>query len=472
MVIMRTKIFSLIAAFLFCLPMLATNVMCVKQKDGKVVRYDVDDVFNINYDEIDVLDESETPLKFKVVDGYAQVVKDDSYKDLDSVLIPENVKIDGEIYPVKSIGDSAFYWCENLIKIDIPSSIIRYGNYSFANCKSLSSIEIPKITYIPKNAFSGCVALADIKIPSSVMTIGESAFSGCDGLTKIEIPSNVKIIEKAAFVGCAGLKRVDFSDGLESIGTSCFSACPALETVEIPASVKTIDQSAFALCTNLSVIVYNSEKNVAIGDLAFLGCKEVVYKLGNYYYVDLGLTSGIKWATCNIGASKRNEYGDYFSWAEVKPKDTYDYQSFTYKRDRKYLRSEGVIDFSNNLTSEYDAAEQNWGEGWRMPNDTVFQELIDECDWTWLSLGGVNGYKVSSKKIGNNNWIFLPAAGYMEENVNLLPNVYASYWSSTYEDAENANRAFQLQFTQTENDVKVEGRGTWQGCPVRPVTDK
>ena len=129
-------------------------------------------------------------------------------------------------------------------------------------------------------------------------------------------------------------------------------------------------------------------------------------------YVDLGLPSGTLWATCNVGASSPEEYGDYFAWGETEPKDTYDWWTYFDTEDdgstfKKYNNDGGLTE----LLPEDDAATVNWGSGWQMPSLDQIDELIN-CNYTtteWTTLNGVNGRKVTSRSNGNS--IFLPAAG-------------------------------------------------------------
>ena len=139
---------------------------------------------------------------------------------------------------------------------------------------------------------------------------------------------------------------------------------------------------------------------------------------GNHEYVDLGLS--VKWATCNVGASKPEEYGDYFAWGETQPKNTYDWSTYkwcngSYDTQTKYCTksSYGTVDNKTQLELSDDAARANWGGSWRMPTDAEMTELREQCTWTWTTQNGVYGYKVTSKKSGyTNKSIFLPAAGY------------------------------------------------------------
>ena len=150
-------------------------------------------------------------------------------------------------------------------------------------------------------------------------------------------------------------------------------------------------------------------------------------------YVDLGLPSGLLWATCNVGATLPEEYGDYFAWGETTTKTEYtEDNSLTYGLSKSELQSQGYIDSEGNLTPQYDAATANWGSSWRMPTKNELNELINNCTWTWTTQNGVKGYNVAGP---NGASIFLPAAGYRNGSSLNLAGHYGHYWSSTlYED--------------------------------------
>ncbi len=137
---------------------------------------------------------------------------------------------------------------------------------------------------------------------------------------------------------------------------------------------------------------------------------EPVGYINGHGYVDLGLPSGVKWATCNVGATSPSENGSYFACGETSPKSSYTKNnSKTYGKTITQLQSEGIIDSQGKLTKSYDAAASNWGSSWRMPTREELDELLNKCNWQWTKLGGKNGYKV----IGTNgNSIFVPASGY------------------------------------------------------------
>ena len=150
-------------------------------------------------------------------------------------------------------------------------------------------------------------------------------------------------------------------------------------------------------------------------------------------YVDLGLPSGLKWATCNVGANKPEEYGDYYAWGETEPKTTYDESTYkwwdsSYRTLTKYCTDSdcGTVDNKTVLDLEDDAARANWGGAWRMPTDAEWTELRENCTWKWTTRNGINGYEV---KGSNGNSIFLPAAG--GRGSDELYGYCGYYWSSS-----------------------------------------
>lgn len=171
-----------------------------------------------------------------------------------------------------------------------------------------------------------------------------------------------------------------------------------------------------------------------------------------YEYIDLGLPSGLKLATCNIGASSPEDYGDYFAWGETSPKAEY-------TEENNVTNGQQINDFSGDV--QYDAATANWGGSWRMPTRAELQELIDECTWTWTTQGGNNGYKVTGP---NGNSIFLPPAVYRLGSSLNNAGSYGSYWSSTPSSSSNA---FSLLFDSSSHRVHYGTR--YYGFTVRPV---
>ena len=193
-------------------------------------------------------------------------------------------------------------------------------------------------------------------------------------------------------------------------------------------------------------------------------------------YVDLGLTSGTLWATCNVGASAPEGYGDYFEWGETAPKDSYSWTAYKWCNGSdntmtKYCTqssygNDGFVDNKTELDPFDDAAYINWGPSWRTPSMDQYQELCDQCTIQWTTINGVNGMMVTGP---NGNTMFLPAPGYhWYDNVYDL-NDWGYYWSRTlYSDS---NRAYCIYFYYYYS-VEHWGMYYYQravGHPVRAV---
>ncbi len=190
-------------------------------------------------------------------------------------------------------------------------------------------------------------------------------------------------------------------------------------------------------------------------------------------FVDLGLS--VKWATCNVGAEKPEDYGDYFAWGETRPKSFYSWTNLKYRTDgdsddnvkfSKYVASSqyGLIDSRTVLELSDDAARANWGGSWRMPTEAEFQELIDKCTWTWTTLNGKDGYKVVSKSNGNS--IFLPAAGWRYHMSLGDAGDYGRYWTSSLNEFFSS-RARDFGFCSGSHGAS--GSYRCSGRSVRPV---
>ena len=189
-------------------------------------------------------------------------------------------------------------------------------------------------------------------------------------------------------------------------------------------------------------------------------------------YVDLGLS--VKWATFNVGATKPEEYGDYFAWGETQPKDYYDWSTYQYCMGTDHTLTKycsqsdyGYNGFTDNLTtllSEDDAATANWGAGWRMPTQAEWQELLDNTTSTWTTKNGVNGRLFTAS---NGNSLFLPAAG-IRSNDGLGSADFLGFYRSRSLFTDIPHRAWALIFYSSACGMD-NGCCRCHGLSVRPV---
>ena len=210
-----------------------------------------------------------------------------------SIVIPS--EIDGK--KVTSMGESAFFECENLTNIVIPNSVKCIEKNAFSGCYSLTGITIPdSVTTIGNSAFSRCYKLEDIQISDATYDIGFDAFvatawlsaafdnddpyiilnhvlievKGDKSITNFTIPDSVTSIAGAAFRGFNNLTTVTIPDSVKYIGDYAFNQCTSLTNVTIPDSVIGIGEFAFYSCDNLTNITIPASV-IQIGDAAFYG---------------------------------------------------------------------------------------------------------------------------------------------------------------------------------------------------------
>ncbi len=178
--------------------------------------------------------------------------------------------------------------------------------------------------------------------------------------------------------------------------------------------------------------------------------------INGHPYVDLGLPSEMLWATCNVGATNPEDYGDYYAWGEKSSKSEY-------TASNSYTDGGGgVRDFSGN--GKFDVARDKWGETWRIPTNTELMELRSKCTWTWTTLNGVNGYKVTGP---NGNSLFLPAGGSIEDSSLESVGIDGNYWSSTPE-IDNTHIANGIYFDMNNCERRFINR--YVGINVRPIS--
>ena len=394
---------------------------------------------------------------------------------LTSIELPNSVTI---------IDSYAFGYCSGLKSITIPNGVTSIGVCAFRFCSSLTSIEIPNsVTSIEHAAFEGCVNLVSVVISNSVTSLVHT-FEGCTNLTSVTIPNSVTSLD-ATFEGCTNLSSITIPNNVTSVSNDTFKGCSSLTSIVIPNSVNNIGNEAFQYCSSLTSITIGSGVT-SIASLSFANCSELAdvycyakelpwtsddafqnsyvkyttlyvvkellddYKAtepwknfkeilpiggssggGDYEYVDLGLPSGTKWASKNVGANNPEDAGDIFAWGETTAKTTFTENNYLYGTSltdmTKYNSSDGLT----TLETSDDAATVNWGSDWRMPTVVEWRELRDKCTREWTTVNGITGYTFTGP---NGNQIFLPC-GFD----NFWGNGAGYYWSSslseTYETA-------------------------------------
>ena len=215
-----------------------------------------------------------------------------------------------------------------------------------------------------------------------------------------------------------------------------------------------ITASISSLSTKYTVVVVENESEI------------------EHEYVDLGLS--VSWASFNVGSITEEDFGDYFAWGETEIKDDYSWSTYKYSNGNSFSLTKynwsvnnGTVDNKSILDIDDDVAQSKWGGYWRMPTEDDLQELINNCDWEWITINGINGYKISSKISGfENSHIFLPVAGDKSGTSIYSENSDGGYWSSTlYTNGSDGAKG--LQIDSNSRGIYVFSRHT--GYSVRPV---
>ena len=194
----------------------------------------------------------------------------------------------------------------------------------------------------------------------------------------------------------------------------------------------------------------------------------------NVQAVDLGLPSGVKWASCNVGAMNPEDYGNYYAWGEVLPKMDYSWETYKYANYAngdgitKYCSdaSYGVKDNKKTLTPNDDAAHVNWGGKWRMPTLAEWEELYNDkyCRMIVTTQNGIEGVLIKSRINGNS--IFLPYAGLRKSSHLDYDEASGFYWSSSLYGNKSSS-AWHFYFSQDFSDKTYSTR--IRGFSIRPV---
>ncbi len=204
------------------------------------------------------------------------------------------------------------------------------------------------------------------------------------------------------------------------------------------------------------------------------------FAAGDHEYVDLGLS--VKWATCNVGASSPEDYGEYYAWGETETKEYYGWDTYKWMESgssdwspNKYQCEDGrmdriwyqfgifVGDNKTVLDPEDDVAHVKWGASWRMPTYEEQTELREQCIWTWVTQNGTEGFKITSKITGK--FIFLPATGYRYGVYLSNTQNHGRYWSSSLDLSESC-MAYEIYFSK--GSVFSEA-SRYIGSCIRPV---
>ena len=172
--------------------------------------------------------------------------------------------------------------------------------------------------------------------------------------------------------------------------------------------------------------------------------------VNGYDAIDLGLS--VRWASCNVGASRPEDFGFLFAYGDPTGK--------RFTRDIKdYPGGQSIVN------SDKDMAKYQWGNGWRLPTMKELQELKEKCSWQYVNQNNLKGYRVTGP---NGSSIFFPLAGCMPYSSRQEDGHYGYYWSG---ESPNAHYSFAIVLCGGSY-VSVSGANyVYEGMSVRAVTD-
>lgn len=483
----------------------ATNKL-IQGCNNSVIPNSVTSIEEYAFSRCESLSSIEIPNSVTTIGGYAF----QCCYGLASITIPNSIT---------TIENDVLAYCTSLKNITIPNSVTTIKSAAFWGCESLTSIEIPNsVTIIGSEVFHLCKSLKSITIPNSVTSIGGGLFYKCTDLASITVENGNTvydsrencnaIIETQTNTLIAGCKRTIIPSDITKINDNAFWHCTGLTSIKIPGSVTAIGNYAFCGCTNLTDVYCFATTVPSTSSDAFdyPNCKTATLHVpataiesyratapwSNFgtivaiegseedgdepsittgKAIDLGLPSGIKWASCNIGATAPEEYGGYYAWGETEEKNYYDWSTYKWCNGTKYSMTKyctnsnyGTVDNKTTLDPEDDVAQVKWGGNWRMPTLTEQQELIDNCVWVWTTINDVIGYNVTGP---NGNSIFLPVAGFRSQKATKTQGSAAHYWTGSLNDDNSS--AFTFYFYNKGHRCISNYRD--RGHTVRPVYD-
>ena len=241
-------------------------------------------------------------IRYRIIDNTVENVVEVTGKDggySGHITIPESVKDEGgTTYQVTRIGNRAFWDCDGIIQVTMPSTITSIGYQAFFDCGSLTNIDFPSslrtiekesfhhcpklesiilpegLSVMESNAFSECAKLGSVVLPSTLAVVPERAFYLCSSLVSVQIPRGVKELGIESFYKCYALPSVVVPEGITTIPESCFEECSALESVSLPSTLTKLDRWAFNYCYALKTIILPASVN-EINYRAFKECNNM-----------------------------------------------------------------------------------------------------------------------------------------------------------------------------------------------------
>lgn len=184
--------------------------------------------------------------------------------------------------------------------------------------------------------------------------------------------------------------------------------------------------------------------------------------INGHEYVDLGLPSGLKWATMNVGASDVLDPGDFYAWGETETKTDYSEKNSKTHNKKEYKEISG--------NPRLDPAARKWESTWRMPTENEADEFVNYTKWELKEIDGKNVYKITGP---NGNFIWLPCERPKFNTWIYIESIKddAPVWTGTAHSDPEYSRCFgpYISGGRTKGLVNFEFRN--MGLPVRPVSE-
>ena len=390
-----------------------------------------------------------------MITSYMQTITSDDYSNparIRPVVTPKFSPANNKIvyYAAQQISDDTGY---TMLPYAFSSTIV---SHTFDYNVGVITFE-DDLTYI-QSGFTGGEGYGDysgitkILLPESLTKL-DGTRGGYGGVLigtnifHLDIPNNVTILDSGAIFGNLNLKTITIGTGIQEIKTQSIRDNTNLKIITIlNPTPPTIEYSGDHTDLYSLKAVFVPKEAVA----AYKGEGSDWEDLPIYpipEYVDLGLPSGTKWATMNVGVASETEYGNYYMYGMGS--ETYD------SVDTPYAGTE------NPLAPTADTAAQVWSNGWHMPTKEQLEELVANTIYEWTTIDGVNGGKFTAQ---NGNYIFIPAAGGYNDGSLYDVGEFGDIWSST---SNGSSSAYYLFFDEVYNDVSDSSRN--YGGSVRPV---
>ena len=271
------------------------------------------------------------------------------------------------------------------------------------------------------NAFSPSSHYVGV-LPRFIQSSVRPVFTSESWLDKVSMRLSNE--SKTVFLGNTFVLTAIIIDGEEEVSRNVTweSDNPSVATVDKSGVVTAISAGSAHITASFETISASCTVTVANESVFIHPC------------VDLGLS--VKWATFNVGAVAPEDIGVMYAWGETNTKDVYNWRSYKFNSSERLLdvwlskyntdKSFGDVDDKTMLDLEDDVAHVRWGGEWHMPTRDDYEELINNCTWTWESLNGVYGCKGTSNIPGfTDRSVFFPAVTEPEEQHS------AFYWSNT-----------------------------------------